>query len=333
MDAIAYLISDLRLRRLFCSRFPKSQSVTSLSPVLSAQVIEALFKNPKNQHALGICCSLLGIDHQITTNSWAQEDAVRSALAAFGIVGHPIPQAIILKKGTSSSLANLGEIIYYEDNVIALDAKSIPGFEMINSDITGKAIFQKGNEQLTIYTANRLPLEKMLGVDLIYINESRGNILMIQYKMLEEVRGTTGRSDWIFRPDQQLRDEIARMRIPDYNGPIEDYRLNSNPFFFKFVKRKKIEGSIQSFYISLEHLIQLLNQHALFGSRGGIRISYNDLNGTYLREHDMLGLIRSGYIGTHQGETDALKTIIQKVAEGNKALVFAWQQKIQETAR
>lgn len=47
----------------------------------------------------------------------------------------------------------------------------------------------------------------------------------------------------------------------------------------------------------------------------------------------MLGLIRSGYIGTHQGETDALKTIIQKVAEGNKALVFAWQQKLQETAQ
>ena len=52
---------------------------------------------------------------------------------------------------------------------------------------------------------------------------------------------------------------------------------------------------------------------------------------TYLREADMLGLIRSGYIGTHKVETAALATIIEEAAKGNKAVVLAWQQKIEKT--
>ena len=49
----------------------------------------------------------------------------------------------------------------------------------------------------------------------------------------------------------------------------------------------------------------------------------------YLREADFVGLIRSGYIGTHRIESDALYPIIAEVAKGNRALVLAWQKRIQ----
>ena len=189
-------------------------------------------------------------------------------------------------------------------------------------------MFRKGDEQLIIYTANKLPLEQMLGVDLIYVNETRGNIVMIQYKMLEQGNQIGRKNDWIFRPDRQLRDEIARMHIPNINGQVSDYRLNRNPFFFKFVKRKIVDDTQQSFFLSLDHLNQVMASQKSRGPRGGIRISYEDLNGTYLREADILSLIRSGYVGTHSAETEALKTIIQEVAHGNRAIVLAWQQKV-----
>lgn len=35
----------------------------------------------------------------------------------------------------------------------------------------------------------------------------------------------------------------------------------------------------------------------------------------------------------HKAETEALATIIQEAAKGNKAVVLAWQQKIQEAAQ
>lgn len=151
---------------------------------------------------------------------------------------------------------------------------------------------------------------------------------MVQYKMLEEDKKAKG--DWHFRPDKQLRDEIARMKIPAIQVATSDYRLSRNPFFFKFVKRKIVDDSHQSFLVSLDHLNHILASPAAKGPKGGVRMSYDALEGTYLSEADMTGLIRSGYVGTHGAETAALATIIDAVAKGNKAVVLAWQQKMQE---
>ena len=99
------------------------------------------------------------------------------------------------------------------------------------------------------------------------------------------------------------------------------------------MKRKVIDDSSQSFIISLEHFNQILTNPAdagALGERDGIRVSFNALNGTYLRENDFIGLIRSGYIGTYRTETQILQTIIHEIANGNKAVVLAWQSKIQE---
>ena len=213
----------------------------------------------------------------------------------------------------------------YEDNVVSVDASQLPGFSAVASDVTGRAVFEKGAERLIIYTANRLPLEEMLGVDLIYINETKGNIVMVQYKMLEEERQRDGSSDWRFRPDNQFREEVARMQIPASQGATMDYRLNSSPFFFKFVKRRLMENSPTSFLVSLDHLKQFLASPEARGPRDAVRVSYDTLDGTYLRQDDMISLISSGYVGTHRTQTEALATIIDGVSRGNRALVLAWQ--------
>ena len=41
-------------------------------------------------------------------------------------------------------------------------------------------VFEKGDERLDVYTANRGPLERVFGVDLIYLNTVRQNIVMVQ---------------------------------------------------------------------------------------------------------------------------------------------------------
>lgn len=329
-DMVA-LVSDARMKRLLNERLPDVGGLSYLSSKLSAYLIKILAANPENQLALDTALSLLPRLRQVTNTSWAQENAIQLAMAAFGIRGNNMPNEVVLKRGASSGLGLIGSCLY-EDNVVHADASRLPGFDAISSDVTGRAVFQKHDERLVVYTANKLPLEKVLGVDLIYINETRGNIVMLQYKMLEESKQDTDSRDWLFRPDQQLRTEMARMRLPVFHGDLSDYRLSCNPFFFKFVKRKVVDDSHQSFIVSLDHLKNILAASKAKGPKGGIRLSYESLDGTYLRESDMLGLIRSGYIGTHKAETAALATIIQEVARGDKAIVLAWQQKIQETA-
>lgn len=332
LQKLEELVIDPQMKHLFVKRLPDFGRVSVLSSKLSEYIVKVLATNPINQSALDTAHSLLSPLRQVPNESWAQEDAIQFALTAFGIRGNDIPAQVVLKRGKTSALDSIGTYLF-EDNVVTFDASRLPGFNRISADVTGRAVFQKGGEKLVIYTANKLPLEQMMGVDLIYINETRGNIVMVQYKMLEEKKQDKDVCDWLFRPNSQLRDEISRMKLPGFNGTLSDYRLSQNPFFFKFVKRKIVADTHQSFFVSLDHLKQLLAAPEAKGPKGGIRLSYNTLDGTYLREADMLGLIRSGYIGTHKAETGALEPIIHEASKGNKAIVLAWQQKIQEGLR
>ncbi|PNU19876.1 hypothetical protein C2E25_10015 [Geothermobacter hydrogeniphilus] len=332
LQGIERKVTDTRMKRLLNGRVPVEGGFSNLSPKLSAHLIEVLARDAGNHTAMDTALSLLPRLRRTPHTNWAQEDAIQSAMAAFGIRANVIPDQVVLKRGASSGLGLIGAHLY-EDNVVHADASHIPGFDAIAPDVTGRAVFEKRDERLVIYTANKLPLEKMLGVDLIYINETRGNIVMVQYKMLEEAKQEDGRHDWLFRPDKQFRDEISRMQLPELEGVLTDYRLNRNPFFFKFVKRKIVDDSHQSFLVSLDHLNKILTSPEAKGPKNGIRLSYDALDGTYLRETDMISLIRSGYVGTHRTETQALAMIISEVVKGNKALVLAWQRKIQEGAQ
>lgn len=322
-------VTDSRMKRLLDDRIPAEGEWSNLSPKLSAHFVGVLARDSANRPALETALSLLPQLRRTPNTQWAQGDAIQLAMAAFGLRSSDTPGQVTLKRGASSGLGLIGAYLY-EDNVVHADASRLPGFDAIAPDVTGRAVFEKVGERLIIYTANKLPLEKMLGVDLVYINETRGNVVMVQYKMLEEdKRGSQGR-DWLFRPDKKLGEEMSRMRLPEFSGTLGDYRLNRNPFFFKFVKRRVLDDSHQSFLVSLDHLNQILAANKKRGPKGGVRVSYEAMDGTYLRDHDMLGLIRSGYVGTHRAETAALAAIIAEVARGHRAVVFAWQQRMRD---
>src|SRR5262249_5709572 len=119
-----------------------------------------------------------------------------------------------------------------------------------------------------------------------------------------------------------------RMRLPPIDEEYDDYRLHPNPFFFKFVRRKGDGDTHTSSIISLDHLQRLLASPRNRGSRGGVRVGFDGLEGIYLRDSDLIGLIRSGYIGTYRQESEALHPIIAEVASGNRALVLAWQRRV-----
>jgi len=330
-ESLSNMIPAKKFKNEFTTKCPTTGAVALLTPQLSSHIIEILTTDPTNHGALEtVSFSLPGL-RQMRDSEWSQNNAIETAIAAFALRNDAILELVEVRKNASTMLNNIGEPRVLEDNVITCDAGYLPGFSLIEKDLTGRAVFTRKGERLEVYTANKGPLEKMLGVDLIYINDTLGNIIMIQYKMLEEEhQGGDKGSDWVFRPDKQVETEISRMNLLMPELTTEDYRLNKNPFYFKFVKRKVKGNSPQSFLMSLEHLNQFRQSPAAKGPKGGIRISYDTLHGTYLRASDIISLIRSGYIGTHRSESKLLKPIISQVSKGNKALVLAWQKRIQQ---
>ena len=322
-------------RSAYEQRVERLEGISVVTPALSAEILNAIISSTKDTATIEMVAADIPGLRPSVERTWEQFDAIKTAMAAFGLVKSEPPKLIETKPESDSTLRKLGSdegtrVKVLEDNVLARDSSVVPGFELIQKTLTGRAVFVRGKEQLVIYTANRGPLENMLGVDLIYVNQRTGNVVMVQYKMLEPYYyGRSGNKDWIARVDDQFQQETSRMALPVFNGPIDDYRIHPNPFFIKFIRRVGDGENHNSFILTLDHFHQLITSSNSRGPRGGVRISYDGLEGVYLRDTDLLGLIRSGYIGTHRNESKALSQIISRVAEGQRGLVLAWQRLVE----
>jgi hypothetical protein len=298
--------------------------VVTLSPKLSGHLIERLASIDTNRGPMRAVAESLSAPKRFWGAAALQEDAVRTALKAFGL--SPADQALSLDlvEGRETALAR---VAIMEDSVVEHNARHVPGYDLIDSDLTGRAVFERHNERLEVYTANRRPLEHVFGVDLIYLNATRKNIIMLQYKMLEPLRNNELEIDWIYRPDAKLDDEIRRMRRFAKDSPSgpHEYRLNPSVFYLKFVKR---DGAISSGGIitPIDHFEKLRTDPACRGPKNGLRVSYRSLAGRYMRQNAFHDLIRSGYIGARAETTAHLKTLVDAVLKSDRAVIAALQQ-------
>jgi hypothetical protein len=306
-------------------RLHDGATIVPLSPKLSSHLLDLLVSIASNHGGMRTVAESLSAPKYFRDNAALQEDAVRAALMAFGLAPDHQAKLLELAPGRETALARIS---IKEDSVIENDARVFPEYELMSSDHTGRAIFEsREGEQLEIYTANRRDLEVVFGVDLIYLNLTKKNIVMLQYKMLEPSRKNAADTDWIYpATDKKLEEQISRMKkftAEHSPGPLE-YRLNPAVFYFKFVKR---DGSIRngSVITPLDHFEKLLNTPTCRGPREGLRVSYDSLSGHYLRQSAFLDLLRSGYIGAYAETTSHMKVLIEQVLNSNRAVVAAIQ--------
>jgi hypothetical protein len=75
--------------------------------------------------------------------------------------------------------------------------------------------------------------------------------------------------------------------------------------------------------LSKSHLDQLLADGPLKGPRGGLRISFQALDGHYLQGEAFVELVGSGYIGSRGATTAHLQALIEAALSGGRAVVAA----------
>lgn len=320
---ILKLVTDKVHARNLRDRLASDASIIALSPKLSVHLAEKLAAIEANRGAMRSAVESLSAPKYYCGMDAVQEDAVQTALRAFGL--SPGDQAVSVEL-TEDRATALARVNIMEDSVIEHDARTFPNYELTGSDITGRAVFKRGRERLDVFTANRRPLEKVFGVDLVYLNMTRQNIVMVQYKMLERHEREDRDTDWIYRPDTNLDAEIKRMRKFSRQhapGPYE-YRLNPQVFYLKFVKRDGALGNA-GIVLPIDHFDRLRADPSSKGPRGAVRVSFESLAGRYLRQGPFLDLIRAGYIGTTAETTALLKRLIEATVAGDRAVVGAIQ--------
>ncbi len=325
-DALVGLLVTPSHRTTLSKRLTSGRDLTALSPKLSSELIGRLVSIEKNVGPLRTLAAALSAPRRFQNNAALQDDAIRTAMKAFGLAADDRAETLDLAADSETGLARIPII---EDGVIEHDARSVPGYDLISSDRTGRAVFTRGGERLEVFTANRRQLELAFGVDLVYLNSIRHNLVMLQYKMLEPP--ISSHDDWIYRPDDQLDEELDRMRrFARHNAaPADEYRLNPATFYLKFVKR---DGSLRKggIIMPIDHFDLFSRTPSARGPRQGMRIGYEALGGSYMREQPFLDLIRGGYIGSYSDTTEHLHTLVNGILERGRAVVAAIQSHIGE---
>lgn len=291
-----------------------SEEITAVSNQLGQSMIAALAADEANSPVLRRILAWIAGRGRVENAVVMQHDAIKLAVNAFGGDGEAYELAVL---GPSA----IASIRVLEDAAIEHDARWLPGWTMDESDLTGRARFRKHDGELEIYTANRRPLEQLLGVDLIYLNVRRGALVMVQYKMLE--RDHDMGEGWQVRIDWQFEQELDRMRQFDLDlDPQGPYRLHPGAFFVKMMKRHSA-ASAAGIVISLGHLDHMLGNGGMRGVRGGLRVDHAELDGHYLRSEAFVELVRSGYVGTRGATTRHLRSMIEATLNEGRAVVAA----------
>ncbi len=322
-DQLVALISDQRFKGDFVSRLQSGDDLIKLSPRLSVTIMDVLLKVPENRAGLRSVTAGLTRPPAGSMES-VQFDAVETAIKAFGLPADSPAYELTLARKATSSLARARVM---EDGAIEHDARYVSGFDLIDSDVTGRAIFRKSGQTLEVYTANRKNLEEAFGVDLIYLNLFQDNVVMVQYKMLERDRASSS-TDWLYSEDRHLQKQLKAMRLySSVNSQRDGYRLNSNTFYFKFVRRTGTRART-NVLLPLDHF-ELLMEDRDFRTRNNrhVKISYDALGGRYMRQSAFFSLLQSGYIGSYASTSKHLRTLVREIASDEESHVLAIQRK------
>lgn len=220
-----------------------------------------------------------------------------------------------------------------EADAIAQDCAHVPGFQLIKKYVVGAALFSDGATRLTILNANMKPLERHLGVDLIYYNHRFRSYVLIQYKRMAGMR----KKRPCYFPDSDANFAIECDRIRSALGQIRDLprtkrrkhtevRIGANPFYFKFCDLSKVRAVTASlapgFYLPFGLVGPVLRSKRSKGVRGGRAIGW-DTAGRFLSNGRMLELIRGGWIGSRGPTTTWLEAAVRACIEGNRSLIYA----------
>ncbi len=261
-----------------------------------------------------------------------QKEAVATALSFSGLELEPLAHWELDKETKPISyLEGLEEARMMEDSMITWDLHQVPGFTEVRSlPHASTAVFSDDETTLFVTLANKQPLEKQTGTDLIYFNQTFGAFVMVQYKAMELDRD---RAAFFRFPQKQLDAEILRMdsiltqlnKLPK-NGKTHSFRLSENPFFLKFCPRIQFEPDSASLtsgmYIPLDYWKMLADDPNLVGQRGGKRLTYKNV-GRFVDNSSFVTLVSKAWVGTSITASAIISEWIKHIVGQGRSVAFA----------
>lgn len=267
------------------------------------------------------------------TNYAYQRDAVATALEIARLPKELFKAPAQLPEGGRKPVKSVfdsdKQMMSVEDLLVLRDYEvADQDWEFVKAQKYPARTFRNGETQLTIVLANKLELEKQLGTDLIYVNETLNAVVFVQYKMFLGRDGEGG-----YRPDGQLETEIARMDAAakvlaetDVDESCDGYRFGKDPFFLKFCRKLLTHddsGHVPGIYVPLSYWKRLIKSPEARGPKGGLVVYPETFGRRHFTPSAFVDMIGRGWAGTTALQSKVLIPYMSKIMRGQKGVVLA----------
>lgn len=262
-----------------------------------------------------------------------QRDAIGLALDMASLDRQAVMREANYEKSDSatSALDLLDHEPLQEQDVIRQDQKI---FEtLLTPDMRSARFKGPGGREVRVYVYDKKPLETVLGIDLLIYQEGYKSFILLQYKNMEQIPAKRGQT-WSYLVDDQIRKQMAAMAIGltamqrQANLPrgLNDWRLHSDPFYFKFCEttrpNARDDALVRGITLGLEHLTHFLTLPDVIGHHGGSRVGYDNCP-RYLNNTQFVDLARDGWIGCDQKGYHLITEMLEAGKAGGKSAMLA----------
>lgn len=194
------------------------------------------------------------------------------------------------------------------------------------------AFFSNGADRsVRVHVVDQTDIETVLGIDLIIYSTCFENFLLLQYKRMLKCN-----NGWFYQisPTSNLNDQLASMASfrsavashPPSPPTLWSYRLNDDPFYFKFCEQFRPEARDDSLIPGITmcetHLREFLSLPAAHGPKGGLSVGYHNCP-RYFNNTEFIQLARVGWIGAGMQAVSLLQKVLEANQKGGRAAMFA----------
>jgi hypothetical protein len=268
-------------------------------------------------------------------------DAVDTAVSLADLPPTRIDLSVLNEDAPAPILSLLGRNAL-EDRQIDQDANVFGGLILKESDARGQRTFYDPmtGKKVTVVNVNRHAIEKTLGVDLIVYFDEYKSYLLVQYKRLTSTEiSSRGKKFNASRKarcypsrDKNFSLDLSRMKDAKTALGIQpivssaDYRLNDDPFYFKFCRADSFDpdskGMVKGLYILASDLEHFIASAASKGDGGGRSIGFDNLRRRFPNSL-FIDLARSGWIGSREIGSKRIYEYLEKALRAGRSVMVA----------
>ncbi|MES2741877.1 MAG: hypothetical protein V4754_13125 [Pseudomonadota bacterium] len=240
---------------------------------------------------------------------------------------------IVENAGTANSVLDLIDAMpVHERSLLEHDAavfRVVLGGESPKS----ASFADKSGRALRVYIADKTDLETVLGIDLIIYSSYYENFLLMQYKRMEKVS-----AGWAcaIHPSSNIHDQLRCMasfraaaklvKIAGAASTLWSYRLNDEPFYFKFCEAfrpdARDDSLVRGITMAEHHFREFLTLPEAKGENGGTLVGYHNCP-RYLNNTEFVQLARRGWIGASAKSISLLKSLLEANRRGGRTAMLA----------